>query len=441
MTSLAVGGLFIVAMILLMVLRVPIALAMILAGAGGYISLAGWLPFLNRLKTGPYYTLSSESFSVIPLFLLMGYIASRSGISRSLFIGINAFLGHVRGGLSMAAVGACALFGSICGSSLATAATMGQVALPEMKRYGYHGGHATGTLAAGGTLGILIPPSIPLIVYCILAEQNIAKVFFAAMLPGALAALGYMLAIAVYVRVNPAAGPACPRSDWRARLQALRHMIPILALFVLVLGGIYTGVFTPTEAAAFGTIGALFIAIFLNGMRLRGLVESLQETAISTGMIFMILIGADIFNSFMALSGVPQALADAIGQSGLSPMMVLLLILLVYLVLGCLMDSLSMILLTLPIFLPAVMALDFGLTAEQTAIWFGILILIVVEVGLITPPVGMNVFVINKLARNVPMGQTFRGVVPFLISDAIRVGLLVAFPILTYGLLEWTNWR
>jgi C4-dicarboxylate transporter, DctM subunit len=440
-TSLAIGGLFIAGMIVLMVLRVPIALAMMLAGAGGYVTLAGWLPFLHRIKTGPYYTLSSESFSVIPLFLAMGYIASRSGISKSLFAGINAFIGHVRGGLSMAAVGACAMFGAICGSSLATAATMGQVALPEMKRYGYQGGHATATLAAGGTLGILIPPSIPLIVYCILAEQNIAKLFFAAMLPGALAALGYMIAIAIYMRINPAAGPAGSKAPWRARLRALRDMVPILLLFVVVLGGIYTGVFTPTEAAAFGTLGALLIAVILNGMRWRGLLDSLQETAVSTAMIFMILIGADIFNSFVALSGVPQALADAIGRSGLSPLIILLLILLVYLVLGCLMDSLSMILLTLPIFFPAVMVLDFGLTAEQTAIWFGILILIVVEVGLITPPVGMNVFVINKLAHDVPMSQTFRGVVPFLLSDAIRVGLLISFPILTYGLLEWTNWR
>ena len=209
---------------------------------------------------------------------------------------------------------------------------------------------------------------------------------------------------------------------------------------MLVLGGIYSGVFTPTEAAAFGTLGALLIAVTMNGLRLNGLIECLRDTAISTGMIFMILIGAEIFNSFMALSGVPQELADAIGRSGLSPMMVMLMILLVYLVLGCLMDSLSMILLTLPIFLPAIFALDFGLTPEQTAIWFGILILIVVEVGLITPPVGMNVFVINKLARDVPMRHTFRGVVPFLISDAVRVALLLIFPVLTYGLLELVKW-
>ncbi|WP_370152329.1 TRAP transporter large permease [Ferrovibrio sp.] len=440
MSGFSIGILFILVMIVMMVIRVPIAIAMLLSGAAGYIVLAGWLPLLSQLKTGPFYLLSSESFSVIPLFLLMGYIASRSGISRSLFAGANAFLGHVRGGLSMAAIGACAMFGAICGSSLATAATMGQVALPEMKRYGYAGGHATAALAAGGTLGILIPPSIPLIVYCILAEQNIAKLFFAAFLPGILATIGYMIAIAVYARINPSAAPAGARSSWSERAAAIRNMVPILLLFVLVLGGIYTGIFTPTEAAAFGTLGSLLIAMGLNGMRLRALLDCLRDTAVSTGMIFMILIGAETFNSFMALSGVPQVLADTIGSSGLSPMVILILILLVYLVLGCLMDSLSMIILTLPIFLPAVMSLDFGLTAEQTAIWFGILVLIVVEVGLITPPVGMNVFVINKLARDVPMRQTFRGVVPFLISDVVRVGFLVAFPPLTYGLLTLVNW-
>lgn len=440
MSDFSIGLLFIGGMIGLMVIRVPIAIAMILAGTGGYVVLAGWLPLLNQLKTGPFFVLSSDSFSVIPLFLLMGYIASHSGISRALFDGANAFLGHVRGGLSMAAIGGCAMFGAICGSSLATAATMGQVVMPEMRRYGYAGGHATGTLAAGGTLGILIPPSIPLIVYCIMAEQNIAKLFFAAFLPGILATIGYMIAIAVYARLNPTAAPAARRASWGERLQAVRRMVPILLLFVLVLGGIYTGVFTPTEAASFGALGALLIAVVLNGMRLKLLLESLRETAVSTAMIFMILIGAEVFNAFMALSGVPQVLADTIGQSGLSPMMILVLILLVYLVLGCLMDSLSMIILTLPIFLPAVMVLDFGLTAEQTAIWFGILMLIVVEVGLITPPVGMNVFVINKLARDVPMRQTFRGVVPYLVSDAVRVALLLAFPVLTYGLLDLVNW-
>jgi C4-dicarboxylate transporter DctM subunit len=440
MSGIGVGVLLIVVMLGLMFLRVPIAATMLLAGGAGYVVLSGWLPLLNYLKTGPFFILSSDSFSVIPLFLMMGFIASRSGISRTLFAAANAFIGHWRGGLAMAAIGGCAAFGAICGSSLATAATMGQVALPEMKRYGYSGSLATGTLSAGGTLGILIPPSIPLIVYCILAEQNIAKLFLAAFLPGILAALGYMLAIAIYVRLNPKAGPAGPRSNWGARLRSLRDMIPIAALFLLVLGGIYSGVFTPTEAASFGMLGALVVAFGVYRMKWRELAGSLLETAVSTGMIFMILIGADLFSAFMALSGLPQYLAAAIGKSGLEPYFILVLVLLVYLVLGCLMDSLSMILLTLPIFFPAIMALDFGLGTENTAIWFGILILIVVEVGLITPPVGMNVFVINRLAGDVPMAATFRGVTPFLISDFVRVALLVAFPALTFGVLRWVGW-
>jgi len=440
MSGIGVGVLFIVLMLGLMFVRVPIAATMLLAGAAGYVVLSGWLPLLNYLKTGPFFILSSESFSVIPLFLMMGFIASRSGISRTLFAATNAFIGHWRGGLAMAAIGGCAMFGAICGSSLATAATMGQVALPEMKRYGYSGALATGTLSAGGTLGILIPPSIALIVYCILAEQNIAKLFLAAFLPGILAAIGYMIAIALYVRFNPKAGPAGPRSDWRVRFKSLRDMVPVSLLFALVLGGIYSGVFTPTEAASFGMLGALIIAFALYRMPFRHLIESLLDTAVSTGMIFMILIGADLFSAFMALSGLPQYLADSIGGSGLPPYFILVLVLLVYLVLGCLMDSLSMILLTLPIFFPAIMALDFGMTAEQTAIWFGIIILIVVEVGLITPPVGMNVFVINRLAGDVPMSATFRGVTPFLISDAIRVAILVAFPVLTYGVVGWVGW-
>ncbi len=439
MSNPTIGALFCGLMLLLMFIRVPIAIAMLLAGGIGYVTLGGWTPFLATLKTGPFFVLSNDSFTVIPLFLLMGFLASRAGISRALFAGANAFFGHLRGGLCMAAIGGCALFGAICGSSLATAATMAQVALPEMRRYGYDGALATGTLAAGGTLGILIPPSIPLIVYAILAEQNIAKLFLAAFLPGIIAAVGYMVAVAITVRINPKAGPAGPKSSWRQRGRATLGLFPALLIFVLVLGGIYSGVFTPTEAAAFGALGTAIIALFKPGIRLEDYLRSLLETAAATAMIFMILIGAEVFNSFMALSGLPQSLAADIAGSGLSPMTVMILILLVYLVLGCLMDSLSMILLTIPIFFPVVMALDYGLTQEQTAIWFGIIALIVVEVGLITPPVGMNVFVINKLAEGVPMRRTFIGVVPFLLSDVVRVALLLSFPVLCYGVIDWVG--
>lgn len=440
MSDATVGGLFAALMLAMMFVRIPIAVAMMTAGALGYATLSSFGALLNYVKTGPYFQLANDSFSVIPLFLLMGFLASRSGISRALFRGVNALIGHWRGGLAMAAIGGCAMFGAICGSSLATAATMGQVALPEMKRFGYQPSLATGTLAAGGTLGILIPPSIPLIVYALLTEQNVAKLFVAAFLPGILAMLGYMLAIAIYVRLHPAAGPAGPRHTAAERRRAVVDMLPATLLFVLVLGGIYAGVFTPTEAAAFGTVGTAAIAFGLNRATLADLLQSLAETAVTAGMIFMILIGADMFNGFMALSGLPQALAEAIATSGLSPMLIMVSILGVYLVLGCLMDALSMILLTIPIFFPVVMALDYGMTAEQTAIWFGILALIVVEVGLITPPVGMNVFVINKLAEDVPMAQTFNGVVPFLISDAMRIGLLLMFPALTYAMVSATGW-
>lgn len=249
-----------------------------------------------------------------------------------------------------------------------------------------------------------------------------------------------MLAIAIYVRLHPAAGPAGPRHTAAERRRAVIDMLPATLLFVLVLGGIYAGVFTPTEAAAFGVVGTAAIAFGLNRAKLADLLQSLVETAVTAGMIFMILIGADMFNGFMALSGLPQALAESITTSGLSPMLIMVAILGVYLVLGCLMDSLSMILLTIPIFFPVVMALDYGMTTEQTAIWFGILALIVVEVGLITPPVGMNVFVINKLAVDVPMAQTFKGVVPFLLSDAVRIGFLLMFPALAYAMVDATGW-
>ena len=430
-----IGALVIGAMLLLIFVRIPIAVSMFVAGAGGYVIMNGLTPFLAYLKTSPYYLLSSYSLSVVPLFLLMGHLATYSGLSRSLFDAANGMLGHMRGGLSMAAIGGCAMFGAICGSSLATAATMGQVALPEMKRFNYSGSLATGALAAGGTLGILIPPSVILVIYAILTEQNVAKMFLAAFIPGILAAIGYILAIAIFVRFVPEAGPAAERLTTGERRRAYLKALPALVLFVVVIGGIYAGVFTPTEAAAFGVIGTLIIAIF-NGIRMAQFLDALRGAAVSTAMIYLILVGADIFNAFLALTHLPQSLAETVATSGLSPILILSLILVLYFFLGCVMDALSMILLTIPIFFPVVMALDFGLNPEETAIWFGIITLIVVEVGLITPPVGMNVFVINKMAVDVPMKETFRGVVPFLLSDLVRVVLLVAFPVVTLGLLR-----
>jgi tripartite ATP-independent transporter DctM subunit len=294
---------------------------------------------------------------------------------------------------------------------------------------------ATGALAAGGTLGILIPPSVILVIYAILTEQNIAKMFLAAFVPGFLAAGGYILAIAVYVRLYPDEGPPGPEHGWTEKLRSLVAIWPAMLIFVLVIGGIYTGAFTPTEAAAFGAVATGLLATVKEGMGLRGLAECLLAAAEASAMIFLILFGAELFNGFLALTRMPDTLAALIGGSGLSPLLVLIAMLTLYLLLGCIMDSLSMILLTIPIFFPIVMALDFGMTPEATAIWFGVLALVVVEVGLITPPVGMNVFIINQLARDVPMLESFRGVLPFLISDGIRVVLLIAFPSITLWLV------
>ena len=436
MSGTAVGAGFFCLMLVLLALRVPIAVAMFITGAAGYITMAGLDPLLSYLKTVAYGRYSIYDLSVVPLFLLMGNFASRGGLSKALFAAAEAMIGHYRGGIAMAAVGACAGFGAICGSSLATAATMGQVALPELRRFKYSPGLATATLAAGGTLGILIPPSIVLVIYAILTEQNIAKLFLAAFLPGILAALGYMVAIAIFVRLYPGSGPAGDTRTWGERISALIDVWPVIVIFIVVIGGIYGGVFTPTEAAAVGTFGAGLLAVF-RGLRWDGFLECLYGTAEATAMIFFILLGADILNVFLALTQMPVELARWVEGSGLAPLLVLFAILAIYVILGCIMDSLSMILLTIPIFFPVIMGLDYwGLAPTEKAIWFGILALMVVEIGLITPPVGMNVYIINSLARDVPMSVTFRGIVPFLISDAVRVMLLVFFPVLSLYLVR-----
>ena len=436
MIGIELGLLAFAVLLVLLALRIPIGVAMLFVGGAGYVLLRGWDPFLAYLKTAPFIQFSSYSLSVVPLFLLMGEFASRAGMSRGLFRAANVWMGHHRGGIAMASIGACAGFGAICGSSLATAATMAQVALPEMRRYNYSGALATGSLAAGGTLGILIPPSVILVIYAILTEQNIAKMFVAALVPGLLAAVGYVLAIAIYVRVRPDAGPAGARAGAAERLGSLRDIWPVLAIFSLVIGGIYAGWFTPTEGAAVGAFGTGGFAFLRGGMRLRGLIDSLLATAAATGMIFLILFGAAVFNVFLALTRLPQQASEAIASGGWPPYAILAVMLAAYLVLGCVMDSLSMVLLTIPVFFPAVMGLDFGLPADETAIWFGIMALIVVEVGLITPPVGLNVFIINSLARDVPMLESFRGVIPFFISDIVRIVLLVAFPAITLSLVR-----
>jgi C4-dicarboxylate transporter, DctM subunit len=425
------------AMLVLIFLRVPIGLAMLVMGlTGSWLVYGSAAPLLNQMKAMAYGQFSSHSLSIVPLFLLMGQFATLGGMSQALFKAAEAFLGHLRGGLAMAAIGACAGFGAICGSSLATAATMGQVALPELKRAGYADSLATGTLAAGGTLGILIPPSIVLVIYAILAEQNIAKLFAAAFIPGILAAIGYMIVINIVVRLNPAAAGSVPPMAWSERWKAMAAVWPVLLIFVVVVGGIYTGLFTPTEGAAVGAVATGLLAWQRGGMSRSKLRDAFESTAGGTAMVFMIVLGAAAYNTFLALSQLPQELAAWVGGQGFSPYAVLWAIIIFYLIFGCIMDSLSMILLTIPIFFPMMTALDFGLRPEEMAIWFGIIVLITVEVGLITPPVGMNLFVIQSMAPDISIRDTYRGVWPFVASDLIRVTLLVIFPAITLFVLR-----
>ena len=437
MSRLELGFWSFVVLLFLIFLRAPIGLAMLLCGFGGwYYAMNGNpVPLLAKLKSETYTTFSSYSLTIIPLFLLMGQFATLSGMSTALFKAAESFFGHRRGGVAMAAVGACAGFGAIRGSSLATAATMGKVALPELRRYGYSGGFSTATLAAGGTLGILIPPSVILVLYAIITEQNIAKLFLAAFIPGILAAIGYVLTISLYVRLYPNSAGTRPAVPMTERWKALGNTWPVLMIFGLVVGGIYAGWFTPTEGAAVGAAGTGIVAMLSGNLKWPAFKVALLETGKTTAMIFFIVLGASFYNGFLALSGVPQIMADYVLAQGFSPWFVLIIILTFYLVFGCVMDSLSMILLTVPIFFPVISAMDFGLSPEHLAIWFGILVLIVVEVGLITPPVGMNLFIINAMDRETKITETYKAVMFFVGSDIVRVAILVAFPAITLFLI------
>ncbi|MBL1421815.1 MAG: TRAP transporter large permease [Alphaproteobacteria bacterium] len=438
MSGLEIGIYSFPVLIFLIFVRIPIGLSMLMVGfVGSFLISDNWVPILSKLKNETFSTFSSYSLTIIPLFLLMGQFARLGGMSQALFKAAETWMGHKKGGVAMAAIGACAGFGAICGSSLATAATMGQVALPELRKYGYSGKLATGALAAGGTLGILIPPSFVLVIFAILTEQNIAKLFIAALVPGLLAAVGYIIAISIYVRIYPAEAGSRERAPYAERFAALFKVWPVLAIFLIVVGGIYAGVFTPTEGAAVGAAGTGILAYLNGGLTKASVIDSILQTATATGMIFFIVFGASIYNGFLALSQVPQEIADWVVVLGLSPWTILVLILIVYMILGCVMDSLSMILLTIPIFFPIVSMLDFGLAPDEFAIWFGILVLIVVEVGLITPPVGMNLFVINSMAKTTPLSETFKGVIPFITSDLIRTVILVMFPSITLFLMRW----
>ncbi|MBI2355070.1 MAG: TRAP transporter large permease [Deltaproteobacteria bacterium] len=439
MSGTQIGFIMFGILMVLLVVRIPIGIAMFTVGAGGYYYLTGGelQPVLASLKNLAYARLSNYDLVVIPLFLLMGQFATHGGLSSALFRCVSAFIGHMRGGIAMAAIGACAGFGAICGSSLATAATMGQVALPELRRFKYSGSLATGALAAGGTLGIMIPPSVPLVIYAILTQESIGKLFMAAVVPGLIAMSGYMIVVKILTTINPAAGPAGPRVPWSERIRSLLLVTPVLIVFLVVIVGIYGGWTNPTEAAAIGAAACGILAVTTGGMRWKGIIESAVGTAQATAMIFLVLLGADMLNTGLAVSQMPTELATWVQNCGLSPLLVMIMILLIYIFLGCVMDSLAMILLTIPIFYPIVMGLDFwGMAAADKSIWFGILALMVVEIGLVHPPVGMNVYIINRLAKDVPLKETFKGVIPFLMSDFVRIALLLFFPIISLYLVH-----
>ncbi len=423
-------------MLALMVVRVPIAGAMFIAGAAGFVLQSGLSPFINFINNLAFARLANYDLSVIPLFILMGHFATQGGISKALFRFAAAVMGRFKGGLAMSAVLACAAFGAICGSSVATAATITGVALPEMKRHGYSGRLSTGTLAAGGTLGILIPPSVPLVIYAILTEQNIAKLFAAAMLPGVIAMTGYMIAIAIYVRLVPGHAPEREEVE-KLTFESLKGILPIATIFIVVFGGIYAGFFTPTEGAAVGATSTFLAALLKGELNKAKFLECFHATALSSAMIFMIFMGADVMNAALARTQVPAQLAEMVVSLNLAPLMVVGGILLLYVVLGAVMDELSMLLLTIPIFFPIIMKLNLGMTPEHTAIWFGIMVLMTVGFGMLAPPVGLNVYVVNGMAKDVPLSESYKGITPFLISDTLRTLLLLFFPGISLYLIRY----
>ena len=425
------------ALLFLIAFRVPLAAAMFLVGLLGTYLVAGNMRMMDsQLKTFTYGTLTNYSLSIIPLFLLMSEFATRGGMSTALFKAAEAWLGHRRGGLAMAAIGASAGFGAVCGSSLATASSMGRVALPELERAGYNGALSTGALAAGGTLGILIPPSVVLVVYAILAEENIEKLFTAALIPGILAMLGYMLTVGIFTRFVPGSGNALPRLPYAQRFQALAQVWPVVIIFGLVIGGIYTGAFSPTAAAAVGVAGTAIVAWANGGLTIEAIKQSLLSAVKTSAMIFFIVLAAGVFNSFLSSAQLPQTLAQYFLSADVNAWTILIGMLLLYVILGTVMDSLAMIFLTVPIFVPIITQLDFGIPGAEVGIWFGILVLMSAEIGLITPPVGMNLFVINAMSKGVGIGETYRGAIPFVVSDIVRIAILVAFPSITMFLVR-----
>jgi tripartite ATP-independent transporter DctM subunit len=417
-----IGILGVAALFVFLAFRMSIGVAMALIGFVGVSCIINVNAGLNILGIVPWSEGSSYTLSVIPLFVLMGQFAFVSGISQDIYKAVHSWMGHFRGGLAMATIVACSGFAAVCGSSLATGATMGRVAIPEMDKYGYDPSLSTGCVAAGGTLGILIPPSIGFVIYGILTEQSIGKLFMAGILPGILLAALFMLAIYVQCRRHPEMGPKGDATTWSVKFKSLYSTWPMLLLFALVMGGIYYGIFTPTEAAGIGAFGAFVIALIKRKLTWPVFIESLLATGNMTAMIFLIIIGANIFSSFLALTGIPMLLADSIVTLALPKLAILMIIILIFVALGCVMDCFAIMILMVPILYPIIQTLEFD------PLWFGVIMVIVLEVGLITPPVGLNVFVIKGAAPDVPLTTIFKGIWPFMLAAVACIALIIFFP-------------
>ncbi len=430
MTEAALGFLAVFAMAFL---RIPLALAMAIAGVAGLGLMRGWQPAFASTSQVIFETGFAYVLSVIPLFILMGNLVARAGMARELYTAANAFVGHRKGGLAMASIIASGGFGSICGSSIATAATMTRVAYPEMKRHGYKDTLATGAIASGGTLGILIPPSTILVIYGIITETDIGKLFIAGILPGLVAIICLCLAVVYITWRDPLAGPPAARFSWAQRLGAVRGIWGVAVLFALVIGGIYGGVFTATEGAGVGAAGAFLFALFRGALTPRVLLDILVESTRTTAMLFTILIGAMVFTSFINFTSMPGDLRDFLLQFSPHPIMVVVVMMTIYIALGLVMEELSMVLLTIPVFFPVITGLGFD------PVWFGILIVTIVEIGMISPPVGMNLFVMNSLLPLVKLKHIFQGVWPFVMADIVRLGILIAFPAISLWLPGFMN--
>src|SRR5579872_2789313 len=424
MSADAVAALGFVVLFALMLLRVPVGMAMGLVGVTGFSYLVGSGPALKLIAQTSMRTVTDYTFGVIPMFLLMGAFVSASGVSRELFGAANAFVGHKRGGLGVATIAACAGFAAISGSSVATGATFSSVAYPEMRRYRYPQSFATGVIAAGGTLGAMLPPSTVLAVYGVITQQDIGKLFVAGVLPGLLAVSMHMITIAAIGVARPSFLPAGPKRDWRQRLEALRHVWAPLLLFALVIGGLYGGVFTPTEAGGVGAAGAFLIGVARGRLSPADIRASLLQATRTAAAVFTVLIGALLFGYFLTVTQTPQKVTEFLTSLGVGPYGALALIMLMYLALGCLMDAMAMIILTVPIVFPVVTAMGFD------PIWFGVIIVMTVELGLIHPPVGMNVFVIKSVVKDVKFSTIFAGVAPFIVADILRLIILIAFPVI-----------